>query len=133
MKTVLKVEKIFDLKKLDIEARVINFDGTIINGVVCVDCNQIPCIFEDFWNPSISIDDGIIPNWTKGVEAKINLFLGKKCSWWILDSHLEVILERYDDYVPNCLSDGDNNYLVMNIDKDGKIENWKFNIDDFTE
>ncbi len=41
-----------------------------------------------------------------------------------------------DGYVPETMcpvGNGYGDYIIMNVFEDGTIENWNFNIDDFTE
>mgnify|MGYP006214627153 CR=1 FL=1 len=44
----------------------------------------------------------------------------------------EVVLSIEDDYVPNKLIPGQyGDYIVMDIDENGKIANWRPNLSDF--
>ena len=94
----------------------------------------MPCKQGDLWCPEINIETGIIENWEIGKTANIHYKVSDCCSWVIQDSNGRVIYFQDDGYVPDNLCPaerGYGDYIIMNIDENGQIDKWKFNIDDF--
>jgi hypothetical protein len=86
---------------------------------------EMPCIDGVDWSPIIENETGIIQNWEKGIFAKLHYKVCDQCTI-ALDAPENTIQES--DYVPSWLSIEDNgygDYIIINIDGDGKINNWK--------
>ena len=95
----------------------------------------IPCREGDSWCPAICIETGVIENWTKGTTASVHYKVADECGWSLHDINGNEILSVDDGYVPDTLCPegrGYGDYIIMNIDENGKIANWKFNPEDFT-
>jgi hypothetical protein len=123
----IKIEKEFDLKTLVVNAGV---ESDTEDG------DNVPCKEGSVWNPEIDIETGKILNWIQGVKAEIHYKVVDCCGWELKDDKGEVILSTKDGYVPNTLCPADRgygDYIIMNIDENGIIENFKFNLDDFIE
>jgi hypothetical protein len=134
-KVTLKVVKEFDAKYLVVEAEVRHWEDATVNGEDDELGTKIPCREGNAWCPVIDIDTGQIINWTSGIKANIHY---KVCDAGIyeLQTADNELIVRKDGYVPWCLSPGGNgygDYIIMNIDENGVIENWKFNARCFTE
>lgn len=94
----------------------------------------IPCREFDSWCPFIDIDKGTILNWEKGVNAKIHYKVCDEGSYYLLDEKKNIVSSIINDYVPVIMCPGGpsyGDYIIMNIDENGKIENWKCDISDF--
>jgi len=136
MKATIKIEKEVEIKTLVIKANVRYWEDATIDGVEDVDGTLTPCKDGDLWKPVIDIDSGIIQNWDKGIEASIHFKVCDEGSYYLQDEEGTTVLSIEDNYVPKiaCPKDnGDGDYIIMDIDKDGKIADWKQNIDDFLE
>lgn len=137
MKVTLKVEKEFDLKTLEVFAGVRYWEDSSINGEDdSEEGDLIPCKVGENWCPIIDIETGIITNWEKGKIASIHYKVCDECSWGLKDVNGELVLKSEGDYVPKTLcpqEDGYGDYIIMDINEDGSIHKWKFNIDDFIE
>ena len=134
MKTTIKIEKEVELKTLNIHAGVRYWEDSDVNGLEDAEGELIPCRVGDLWQPIIDIDSGIITNWKQGTTAKLHYKVCDQCGWELLDEKGNVVLSEEDGYVPKtiCPSDsGYGDYIIMNIDGNGKIEKWNFDIEDF--
>lgn len=73
------------------------------------------------WQPTIDVETGVIVGWPKGTVAQIYDKPSDDCA---------VLLDRINlncgEYVPAFLRPGcdDNDYIVMNIDGEGRIAGW---------
>lgn len=89
-------------------------------------------IFSDHyrWRPIIDVETGIIINWKKGVTASVHYKVCDDCM--ITYKKGDEVLCNNDDYfyVPPFLSpkeEGYGDYIIMDIDENGQISNWKPN------
>ena len=121
--------------KLIVKASVRYWEDSKINGVEDTENgDNMPCKQGDLWCPEINIETGIIENWEIGKTANIHYKVSDCCGWVIQDSNERVIYFQDDGYVPDTLCPaerGYGDYIIMNIDENGQIDKWKFNIDDF--
>ena len=136
MEATIKVEKTVQLTTLEVFANVRYWEDATINGVRDENEDLTPCKKGDLWCPIIEIDSGQITNWVKGTVADIHFKVCDQCAWGIKDENGQVLLKSEGDYVPGSLSPKENgygDYIIMDIDADGFIKDWDFNISDFTE
>ena len=135
MKFTIKIQKEVNLWLLAVKARIWYWEDAIINGVNETEKgDNIPCKEGNLWCLNIIIDTGQIINWTKGVTAKVHYKVCDELSYEILDTARNIIESNEDVYVPDTLSPsgrGYGDYMIMDIDENGYIKNWKFNIYDF--
>lgn len=137
MKATIKVEKEIDVRTLEVKARVRGWDDFIINGVELPEDDNgddVPCKKGEMWCPIINIDTGRIMNWDKGKTASVHSKVVDCCGWDLADDKGKTIAEESGDYVPGTLCPGGNgygDYIIMEIDADGVIQDWEFNIEDF--
>lgn len=134
MEATINVEKTVNLKTIHVKAEVRYWEDAYVNGVSDDEGDLIPCRDGDFWCPEIDIDSGVILNWEKGKTAKVHYKVCDCCGWDIKDEEGNIVASVDDDYVPNTLSPADSgygDYIIMNIDENGKIDRWYFEVDDF--
>ena len=135
MKVKIKVEKEVELKTLLVKASVRYWNDSEINGENDTEeGDNIPCKVGDLWSPEIEIETGRILNWKQGVKAEIHYKVCDCCGYELKDENGEVVLSVEDGYVPNTLAPkerGYGDYIIMDIDENGQIANWKFNFSDF--
>jgi hypothetical protein len=134
MKVKLKIEKEFDVKYLLAEAGARYWEDTTVNGKEDTDGKLIPCRDGDYWKPVIELETGIIVNWKKGTTANVHYKCCDDGVYKLLDENKNVIM-LIDGYVPEMMCPEENgygDYVIMVIDKDGKIRNWKTDFSDFT-
>ena len=126
MKARIKIEKEVDIKYCQVKAEVRYWEDSEVNGVEDENGNLIPCRVGDLWCPLIDIDNGVIINWEEGKEAKVHYKVCDAGSYYLQDEQGETILSIEDNYVPNSLIPGEyGDYIVMTINKDGVIKEWK--------
>ncbi len=120
-------------KHLTVAAEVRYWEDATVNGVKDVDGKLIPNRVGDVWLISINIESGKIREWPVGTTAKVHYKVCDQGEYFLLDK--EWNRYRYKgDYVPDrllCMGDrGYGDYIILNIDENGKIENWQPYIDE---
>jgi hypothetical protein len=135
MKVKVRIEKEIELKTMVVKAEPRYWEDAVIDGKEDTEIGlYVPCKNGNIWNPHIDIDSGIITNWDKGVKANIHYKVCDGCGYELLDNDGNIITSFEDGYVPETLSpkrNGYGDYIIMDIDENGKIENWKFRKEDF--
>jgi len=130
MKVELKVTKEYDVRYIRAEIGVRYWENATVNGIEEIKNNPtIPCRNCDEWVLYIDVDTGVIINWEKGVTALVHYKVCDSGRYTLLEVTDREIITR-DGYVPSCLcpsGDGYGDYVVMDIDGDGKIRNFEFN------
>ena len=145
MKITINKPTEFEATLLKVDAGVRYWEDGFINDQPDNDCEetelspQMPCasyigdqnqILRGYnwrWCPIIDIDTGQIVNWAQGVKAFIHYKVCDDFACDILDSNNDVIAS-YDGYVPKIMcpaDDGYGDYIIMRIDENGFIQNWK--------
>tara|TARA_A100000172_G_C3044260_1_gene111852 strand:+ start:26293 stop:26715 length:423 start_codon:yes stop_codon:yes gene_type:complete len=135
MKIELTVKKEFEVKTLLVEANVRYWEDATVNGVEDENGDLIPCKLGDTWKPIIDLETGLITNWEKGKEADIHYKVCDAGEYWLQDENGEKIVKAKGYYVPDFLAIDDSglgDYIIMKVDKDGKINNWRFDSEPFT-
>jgi hypothetical protein len=131
----VKEKKKFNLKTLHVNANARYWENSTINGFNDTERGDlIPCKENNSWKPIIDIDNGIILNWEKGKVASIHYKVVDCCRYEIHDDNGKIIKSVEDGYVPRTLSpkrNGYGDYIIMDIDENGLINNWIFKVDDF--
>ena len=140
MKIDIKVTKEFDIKYIFIDSSVRYWEDSRINGIRDIsnptidNPPTIPKVIWDIenqefkWVPIIDIDKGIILDWPTDIEAIIHYKVCdefKCCVKESLDKNYSVL--HYEGYVPRFMcpvEDGFGDYIIMSIDKNGKIKGW---------
>jgi hypothetical protein len=135
MKIELTVKKEFEVKTLLVEADVRYWEDATVNGVEDENGDLIPCKVGDTWKPIIDLETGLITNWEKGKEANIHYKVCDAGEYWLQDENGEKIVKAKGYYVPDFLAIDDSgygDYIIMKVDKEGKINNWRFDSEPFT-
>ena len=137
MTTTVKVteERELKLSKLRLSAGARYWEDATVNGVEDKEGTLIPFREGDYWCPTIDIDSGTIENWPKGMTASIHYKVCDDGEYWLIsEDGKEYKYPQY--YVPKILDitkEGFGDYIIMNVDENGKIANWpeKHNVEDF--
>ncbi len=127
MKMELAIKKEFDVKYLAVTAGIRYAEDVTVNGEQCDDLTEIPCNDGDYWQVMIEVDTGIIINWPKGNAAEIHAKVCDDGTYSLLDANKQEI-KNIEGYVLDCLAINDSgygDYIIMTIDENGKIKNWK--------
>lgn len=138
MKVKIKKEVELEAKTLHVKAGVRYWEDATVNGVEDTEGDLIPCRIEDddeYWFPVIDIDTGVITNWEQGKTADIHYKVCDDGSYFVFDENEKEIAKK-DGYVPDTMcpeGGGYGDYIIMKVDENGLINNWKFDISDFIE
>lgn len=112
---------------IELDAGVRYWEDGKINGVEDIN-GDMPCRKGDGWCPIIDLKNGKIINWTQGIEANIHYKVCDSGFYWILNEEKQRIAKWKDFYVPNNIlctkSNGYGDYIIFDIESDGKITNW---------
>lgn len=96
-----------------------------------IECNRRTSSWH--WCPIIDLATGRIINWKQGVRASISYKVCDEFYCEIKDSD-NAIVATYDGYVPSFMAitdEGYGDYIYLEIDENGMIENWSFDEYDF--
>lgn len=133
MKALIKIQKEFDIKYLEVDAYVRYWEDAEVNGVIEDSENPtIPGINGEMWNITINVDTGHIIGWPKGVTANVHYKVCDEGTYTLKDQDMQEIV-RVESYVPECLSpldSGYGDYIIMEINGEGKIDGFVFTQDD---
>lgn len=134
------VPKISEIEYVRVRAGVLYWEDTNVNGESDDDDNpRMPLIQEingeKNWVFDIDIKTGKIKDWPKGTTAETQY---KTCDDNTISfiGHNGKVLREVDCYVPEFLAIEDScygDYIFININEDGKINNFRFNEDDIEE
>lgn len=131
----LKIEKEFDVKYLSAKIGPRYWEDAKVNGVEDKDGDLIPCRYGEYWRPLIDIESGTIINWTKGKEASIHYKCCEDGEYKLLDENRDEI-KSIEGYVPNIMCPKENgygDYVIMDVDMDGKIQDWRVDFFEFID
>lgn len=136
----IKMLKTVDVKVnyLEAECEPRYWEDTEVNGVKDEHGRLIPCRFKgsNYWRPMIRLEDGYIVNWVPGTSAKIHYKVCDAGIYTLYETILGKPIKQIDGYVPKILSpggDGYGDYVIMNVDENGYIENWEVVLDEFQD
>lgn len=125
----------FTAKYLQVNAGVRYWEDGTVNGIDDTDDNpSVPCRDrEGRWTPLIDIDEGRVMNWPAGTTASVHYKVCDDGRYILLD-HDKAEIVTLDGYVPQIMCPSDNgygDYIIMEIDGDGLIANWRLDLDEF--
>jgi hypothetical protein len=96
----------------------------------------IDCRYKGwYWCPVIDLATGRILNWKQGVRASISYKVVDEFYCEIKDSD-NAVVTSYEGYVPSFMAitdEGYGDYVYLEIDENGMIEDWSFTDRDFKE
>lgn len=118
---------------LKVSACVRYWDDAEVNGVSTEDGEGVPFKCGDLWEPVIDISSGSIVDWPKNTTAKFHFKVCDAGNYHLLNDKKEILISRFNNYVPDGLCHGDQgygNYIIFNVGVDGVIENYSNNLND---
>lgn len=128
MKVMITKKIETDIKFMKVDAQIRYWVDSLLNGVEAAeDGNNFPCKNENQWCPLIDVDKGIITNWELGTSANIHFKVCDACAYSLINTIGEIEYKHDYNYVPDILcpeSEGYGDYIIMNIDINGKINKW---------
>jgi hypothetical protein len=120
--------------ELEVQAVVRYWEDANVNGKEDVNGDMIPCREGDMWCPLINLETGKILNWNPGTKARVHYKVCDAGEYYLLDSSGNRVVKSKGYYVPKLLCPNDSgfgDYIIMSIDENGVIENWRFDDADF--
>jgi hypothetical protein len=120
---------------LKVEAGVRYWEDAEVNGVTDDEGALIPFRAGDSWCPVIDVDRGSILDWPQGTTASIHY---KVCDEGIYTLYADdgSKLTSKEGYVPSIMTPGGSgygDYIIMHIEADGQIANWRPDLSDFQD
>lgn len=108
------------------------WEDASVNGVDEGDDPTIPLAEGDSWRITIELATGRIVNWPTGVTAATHYKVCDAGVYQLLDAQLIEVAKK-DGYVPKMLSPGGGygDYVIMEIESDGTIKDWKADLSYF--
>lgn len=104
-----------------------------VNGVADEDGSRIPMRVDNEWCPFIDLETGVIQDWPEGTVAEIHYKVCDNGTYNLRGPEMEHV-SGFDGYVPKIMCPGDNgfgDYIIMNIDGKGRIENWRVDLSEW--
>lgn len=135
MKVELTVKKEFEVVYLLAEIGARYWEDASVNGKEDVQGKLIPCRDGESWKPLIDLSTGKIVNWEIGKTASIHY---KSCDnnlFKLLDKDKNIITSK-EGYVINMMCPaerGYGDYVIMNIDASGMIQDFEPDLEEFQE
>ena len=118
-----------ELKYIIVDARVRYWEDARINGVEDEQGDLVPFRDGDSWKPVIDLENGIVKDWPQGMTASTYYKVCDDGDYWLADSDGNKRFKSIGYYVPDkYLFHGDKgygDYIILDIDENGKIQNWK--------
>lgn len=149
MKVIVNRPVEIDIKTLFVKAHVRYPENSMIQegpddvwGEDDADQPKMPCMeYIDcrykgwYWRPVIDLATGRIINWKQGVRASISYKVVDEFECYITDADNKIVT-KYEGYVPSFMAitdEGYGDYVYLEIDENGMIEDWSFTDRDFKE
>jgi hypothetical protein len=123
---------------LDCDIGVRYYEDATVCGVQDNEHNpKIPCYCKEqnSWRPLINLHSGQIQNWVKGAYADVHYKVCDAGTYKLLDENYNLI-KAIDGYVPQILCPSENgygDYVIMHIDENGFIKNFKVQLEEFCD
>lgn len=129
--TVTRKEEV-EVMTMCVHAGVRYWSDATVNGIEGDEDGEnedpgIPLRDGDTWKIDIDIETGVIKDWPNGTTASVHYKVCDAGNYYLLDANGNVVASREDRYVPGSLcpkKSGHGDYIIMDIDGDGKIEGW---------
>lgn len=126
MKVQINIPKEVDFTKLKARIGARYWEDATVNGVEDTEGDLIPLRNGDDWCITIDLESGVIQDWPQGTTANVHYKCCDDGDYWLLaDDGTELKYPGY--YVPRILDltkEGFGDYVIMDIDENGKIANW---------
>lgn len=127
MKFSITETKDVDAKYLQVDAGVRYWEDGSVNGIEDDNDNpSIPFVSKGRWMPLIHLESGRISQWPSGVTADVHYKVCDDGVYTLTDEFANP-LKVLDGYVPRIMSPkehGYGDYIIMEINGDGYIQNW---------
>lgn len=124
-----------DVTDICAECGVRYWEDATVNGIEDADGSLIPCRSGDIWKVTINLEHGMIWNWPKGTTASVHYKICDDGRYSLLDTDGNEV-SSFCGYVPKIMCPADSgygDYVIMDIDADGRVANWHPDISPFSE
>lgn len=131
----ITVNREVEVKYLRANCDVRYWEDAKVNGVEDTEGTLIPFRFKDTWRPVIELETGKILAWPEGMIASIHYKVCDAGSYELLDDSMQTVKE-ISGYVPSIMypeGNGFGDYVIMEIDGTGQIQNWKVDLTKFRD
>jgi hypothetical protein len=118
---------------LKVEAGVRYWEDADVNDEPDEDGKLIPFRVGDTWCPTIDLDGGFVVDWPKATTANVHYKVCDEGVYTLLDDTGEPV-RQIEGYVPKIMSPGGSgygDYIIMSIDGEGSIADWRVSLDEF--
>ena len=136
MKIEMTIKQTVDVQFLFADMGVRYWEDGIVNGEVDDDDNpKMPKVENGRWKLTINLDTGCIIGWPRGTTASVHYKVCDDGEYALLDSAGRVV-KKIDGYVPSMLApegEGYGDYVILSIDEEGLISNWKADLSCFDD
>lgn len=133
--------KIRVTRTVDVEVRFLQascavryWEDAEVDGVADEDGSLIPCRNGENWEPLIDLETGVILNWMKGKAADIHYKVCDAGEYALLDADKRMVT-KIEGYVPEIMAPAENgygDYVIMSVDADGRIDDWRAVLTEFS-
>lgn len=128
MKIELMKKVTLDVVFIQVSAEVRYWEDASVNGEEDKDGTLIPLRNGENWEPIIDLSTGVIKDWPAGTSASIHYKVCDQGEYWLLDKDGTRVAKWTGHYVPDdflCVgSNGYGDYIILEIDDNGRIEGW---------
>lgn len=131
-----KVKEAVDIKTLEVHAGVRCCEDATVNGVDDEMGDLMPFLGGNYWFPVIDVEKGVVLDWPKGTVASVHYKVCDDGNYYLRDENDNVLLSIESNYVPKIMCPKENgygDYIIMDIDENGQIEDWEFTLEGFME
>jgi len=122
----IKTEKEVNFAHLKVRCGARYWEDAKVNDVEDTEGDLIHLRIDDSWCPIIHLATGVIKDWPIGTTANVHYKCCDDGDYWLIDEDGNEY--KYPDYyVPKILDitrEGYGDYVIMNIDANGKIKDW---------
>ena len=132
MKYTKMIPTEIDVVTLDAHMNVRHTEDAYLNGEEDTEGNM-PLLAGDDWHIQIDLESGQISNWPKGTTAKTHYKVCDSGVYRLYDKDGNLVEEQYG-YVPSMLGRGGyGDYVILEIDENGIIQDWDADLSYFEE
>lgn len=119
---------------LKVNAGVRYWDDGVVDGEPDSETEtRMPFAKGEAWQPVIDLSRGTIIDWPQGTTASVHYKVCDAGVYTLLDADKNEV-KSIDGYVPDILCPADSgygDYIIMNIDAEGRIDKWHVILDEF--
>jgi hypothetical protein len=131
----ISVRKTAEISKLIAKVKPRYWEDTTVNGEDDVLGGQMPCAKDGLWCPEIDIETGVVTNWKQGTVAAVHYKVCDNGEYPLFDKENNLI-KTVKGYVPKIMcpkESGYGDYIIMDIDENGKINDWDIDLSEFND